>query len=163
MAEKVIKKMTLSSCEMLRAAVVGVTRQVEGMKLGRIEPYGAPTHPWEGHIFGACGELAVAKHLNLYWEGLAENPEDLIGDVWKVQVYTTTWPNGRLLIHKGDEDEARHYLVIAEPPVFSIIGWIRGRDAKREEFWDENLPRPTFAVPQNALSTRPLNLRRWRR
>jgi hypothetical protein len=32
-----------------------------------------------------------------------------------------------------------------------IVGWIRGRDGKKKEYWWEGTGRPAYFIPQNVL------------
>jgi hypothetical protein len=147
-----MRTITLTWHEMIQGATVGVRRQVEALRRRRPEIYGHPENgEWDAHILGACAEMAVAKHLGAYWEGVVDRPETLRGDVGTVQVRSTTHRGGSLILHDRDKDDAMFYLVVASPPEFAIVGWIVGRDGKVPGFFDASKPRPAYFVPQSAL------------
>ena len=59
-----MKKVNLTSWEMLLAAQAGIMRQVENLKIGRSAAHGAgDKNDWQLHMEGALGEYALAKHL----------------------------------------------------------------------------------------------------
>lgn len=148
-----MKAITLSWHEMIQGATVGVRRQIEALRRKRPEVYGKPGNgEWDAHILGACSEMAVAKYLGAYWEGVVDRPETLCGDVGTVQVRSTTHRGGSLILHDRDKDDALFYLVVAFPPTFTIVGRIVGRDGKVPEFFDASKPRPAYFVPQAALT-----------
>ena len=140
----------LTSSEIMGAAITGVMRQTQNLKLGRKPAYGAgKDNDWQLNIEGALGEAALAKHLDHYWlgTGVLRSP-----DVGKVDVRTTTHPKGRLIIHKEDPDDRRFYLLIGCNGKYMLHGSIMGADAKRDEWWsDPNTGRPAYFVPQSAL------------
>lgn len=148
---------TLTEQEMRLAADVGVGRQIRSMLAGRKDAYGFKGDPWRIHIEGAMGELALAKALGRYWSGAGELYGDDT-DVGGVQVRTRTRHDYELYVWPRDEDEAIFVLVTGTPPSFRVHGWIRGADAKRQE-WFKSLGRaPAYFVPQEAL--RPLTERK---
>lgn len=143
---------TLSWYELIQAATVGVRRQVDALRRARPEVYGAPHRgEWDAHILGATAEMAVAKHLGVYWEGVVDRPETLAGDVGVVQVRGTSYLDGALILHDRDLDDAMFYLVAVDGRVCRLLGRILGRDGKIPPFWDPAKPRPAFFVPQSAL------------
>lgn len=146
-------RVSLTDYELRLAAHAGVERQLEALRLGRQDNHGFAGAGWDLHIEGACAEVAVAKATGRYWDAVVRRPEDLAGDVGRgLQVRSTRRSNGCLIIHPTDPDEAAFVLVVAAPPAFNIIGWIRGREAKRDEWWREDTGRPAFFVPQGGLT-----------
>lgn len=109
-------------------------------------------HDIELDILGICGEIALAKYLNVYWE-----PNITGGfayDIYpNIQVRTTKHENGRLIVHQKDNDNDRYFLVYANNDIFTIKGWIFGKDAKQKEFWCDPTGKNRFAffVPSNRL------------
>ena len=141
----------LSPAEMLLGAQAGAMRQIENLKTNGSKPtHGLETNAndWQIHIEGVLKEQAVAKHLNRYWSGKGERGGI---DVHDVDVRSTERRNGCLIIHKSDPDDRFFYLVTGINGVYQIHGGMYARDAKREEFWRADLPRPAFFVPQCAL------------
>lgn len=102
-------------------------------------------------VNGAAGELAAAKGLRLYWPGSTERGAvDIPPDV---QVRTRPRRDWDLAVHKTDADDERFVLVVGIIPVFDVVGWIWGRDAKRDEWFHARGPHdPEFWVPQSALT-----------
>ena len=103
-------------------------------------------------IRGTCGELAVAKAINRYWAP-SVNTFHKIPDIEpNIEVRTTNNPNGSLIVRDNDPDDRYYVLVIGDPPTFNICGYIKGSDAKRDEFLrNPHGHRPSFFVPQAAL------------
>ena len=143
----------LSWFEAYQAAQVGAMRRIEALKRSRPEPHGAPTSDlWGIDVESAAAELAVAKALNTFWHSLASRPEVLPGDVGSLQVRSTPLPNGCLIVHHKDESDAPFVLVTGRVPLFDVVGWILGDDAKIDRFWkDPGTGRPAFFVPQKEL------------
>lgn len=129
-------------------------------------------------IEGAVGEKAVSKYLNLNWSGDFKSHAEWLEwrktghDVCDFEVKTTSYKTGKLLVQSKNDDNSPYILVIVpknlvellifgepvEIPV-RLMGWLYGRDAKKEEFWMTEWRRPCFAVPQkklNSLDTLPL-------
>jgi hypothetical protein len=143
----------LTYSELLQAAQVGVQRRVQNIKTTRAE---RPTYglgqdgAWSCDVEGAAGEMAVAKWRGVYWNGALGN----LGadDVGELQVRTTTHPRGRLILHDRDNPEKVYVLVRGHAPSFELVGWIRGRDGMRREYWsDPANGRPAYFVPEEAL------------
>lgn len=146
-------KVTLTTREMLIASQAGAMRRVEGIHKGRVERWGvAPEGRWDRDIEGAGAEMAVAKAIGLYWQPVVADPATLPGDVGQLQVRTTSRPDGSLILHPSDPDDARFYLVTGLMPHYHIAGSIIGGIGKDAEYWRENVPHPAFFVPQEALA-----------
>jgi hypothetical protein len=143
--------------ELAVGANIGVLRQVSALQRGRPDTYGYDKQTaWSIHADGALAEMALAKHLGVYWHPLA--PDGIVakmpGDVGVgVQVRSTTHLNGRLRTHPPDRDDHAFCLVICEAPRFHIAGWLYGHEAKRQEWWCDptGKGRPAFFAPQAAL------------
>lgn len=138
--------------EVLLAASVGTMRQVQNLKNDRKDKYGAdPDNAWTPHIEGACGELAVAKYLGVFWNGALGN----LGadDVGNFQVRRRTRMDWDLLIQPDDDDNDAFIAIVGKLPKLYICGWMMARDAKRQEWWADKSGknRPAFFVPQSAL------------
>lgn len=106
---------------------------------------------WREGIEGACGELAVAKALGVYWNGSIDTYK-LGGDVGELQVRTRSRANYDLIIRDRDRDEDIFILVVGTAPRFRIVGRIRGRDGKRDQWRRAHGGMaPAYFVPQCAL------------
>lgn len=140
-------KIQLGLPQLRIAAMVGVERNLES--LCRRSPDTIPTpDPWKAHIEGAAAEAAVGKALGIFWGGDVNTfkAPDLEG--W--QVRATDRPGGCLIVRPKDRDGDRFILVIVSIPVFDVVGWIYGREAKRPEWFRDSGP-PAWFVPQGAL------------
>lgn len=144
---------TLTPVEVELAAMTGVKRQIEALRAGRPDRYGADAHDgWSLHIEGAAGEAAAAKVLDRYW-GATVNTFSSGGDVGLLQVRTRSRHDYELIVRDKDRHEDAFILVTGTVPRFRVHGWINGRDAKREEWKREHGGRPAaFFVPQDKLS-----------
>lgn len=141
----------LTWAETFDAAIIGVMRQVQNLRDGRSDKFGAsPTNGWELHVQGACGEKAVAKHLGIYWSGnLGHLRAD---DVGLFQVRTRSNHDYELILHPDDPDDRVWILVTGVAPQFRIVGWCYGHEGKNKAWWkDPAGNRPAYFVPQQAL------------
>jgi hypothetical protein len=107
----------------------------------------------QNDIEGAGAEIAVAKSFNVYWHGSVNVFKDYPDVGRNTQVRQTKHKTGRLIITDRDPDDQLFVLVIGEMPTYDIIGFIKGADAKREEFIDAPAGRPpAYFVPQDKLT-----------
>src|SRR5262245_14237971 len=145
---------TLDWYELLQAAIVGSQRQVKRLREGMHDAHGYNGDGWSIHIEGAAAEMAYAKATNRYWSvPVADDFRSVPGDVGTVQIRSTPRPNGCLILHPGDRDDAPFVLAIGRAPAFDFVGWGYAGDLKRREYWREDTGRPAFFVPQDALRT----------
>jgi len=150
--------MKLTWPELLLGAMVGSMREVSAISNNRPDKGEMPRCPWEGHIEGALAEMFVAKTLGVYWSG---NLGDLqAADASVLQVRSTKYPTGRLMLHPEDKDDDWFVLVIGDKGAYRIAGCLKAKDGKRAEYWDETLPAPCYAVPQAAMMAMPASW--WR-
>ena len=142
----------LSPAEIFQGAMMGVMRRVRNMKAGRVELYSPPVSgAWDRHIEGALSELALAKHLNVF---IADHTDRKCPDVGEVDCRATAHKNGRLIVHKNDPDERVFYLLVGYHGNYSVKGWIKGEDAKQDQWWTSPTGQrpPAYFVPQSALN-----------
>lgn len=140
--------------EVLVGATIGVQRQLEALMQGRPDRHGFDgENGWTVHIEGACGELAVARVIDRYWAATVNTFKDG-GDIdRKVQVRTRSKHHYELLIRPDDGDDDVFVLVTGRAPMYRVVGWILGRDAKQAAFLQEYGNRPkAYFVPHAALS-----------
>ena len=108
---------------------------------------------------GAIGEWAVAKALDLEWDG--EFFEHGDWEVWRteghdvegLEVRTTMYRFGRLIVQPSNKDDVPYVLVtLAEDyREAHLRGWSWGRDVKQPKHWQEFWARPTYAMAQSDL------------
>jgi hypothetical protein len=136
--------------EAAMASEVGRLRQLVSVKAGRLDQHGFAGDGWSEHIEGACGEQAVAKALNVYWDGSIDSfkRDDLPG----LQVRTRSRHDWDLIVRPNDPDQAVFVLVTGRCPSYLVQGWIRGCDAKRPDWLKNHGGRPAaYFVPRTAL------------
>ena len=145
----------LTNAECRAAAHVGLDRRLGALAASTHEVYGRAANGayWEIDIEAAAGEVAVAKAFGVFYSAADTVAEDRLGDVAPgVQVRHTKRNDGSLICHDRDADDHRFVLVTGAMPTFNVVGWILGAEAKAQEFWRTNVPRPAFFVPQRALT-----------
>lgn len=143
---------TLHPHEMVTALYLGGRREIENRLKRRTDRYGCNPQGlgWAEHIEGASGEMAVAKATGRFWAG--NNGDLSAADVGLLQVRTTAWDTGCLLLHPSDKDEQVFILAVGKSPSYRLAGWTFAKEGKRQEFWkDKGNGRPCFFVPQDAL------------
>ena len=141
-------RLTLS--EMQIAAHVGIQRQLQNLKNNARPAYGAgSSNDWQLHVEGALGEMALAKHLGIYWDGKGQMRAP---DVGCFDVRTRSKHTYDLIVHERDDDDRYIYLLTGGNGVYRFHGGIYARDAKDEQYWrDPAGGRPAYFVPQNKL------------
>jgi hypothetical protein len=150
----------LTASQMMIANLVASMRQVQNIKEGRRDRYtsatgGRVTDTWQKNAESCMAEMAVARHLCIYWDGNIGNRA--AADVGPYQVRHTDRANGCLLLHPPDKDGDIFILVTGENGTYNLSGWIYARDGKTLEYWKDPVGgRPAFFVPQKALN--PLNI-----
>jgi hypothetical protein len=110
----------------------------------------------EHNVLGACGEMVVCKALGWFWSP-SVNTFHRVADIGRnVEARTTSRQDGCLIVRDNDPDDRYYVLVIGEAPAFHIAGWIKGGDAKRDEWLrDPGLKRSAWFVPQDKLKPLP--------
>lgn len=149
----------LSPNEMYVSAIVGLRRQLSSKVYGHKNTYGSERNDiakqWYINVMGAQGEMAGAKALGLYWPASVNAPKsdpDIWPD-WQIRTRTNT-NNVELIVRDDDIDEHKYLLVSGTGPEFLIHGWIKGKDAKRKEWYADKGGRnsPCFWVPPSKLT-----------
>ena len=129
-------EIVLTNSELFSAASVGVLRRLQSISKGYDKNVHAQISNWATDIDGAAAEMAVSRVLGRYWSCHANNlhGDDVMGGI---QVRSTTWPSGKLILRKRDQQHAKDtfVLVITTPPVFKIVGAIRGSAAMVPEYF----------------------------
>ena len=143
---------TLETHEVMLAAGVGVRRHVSALRGGLRDQHGFAGDGWGVHVEGACGEMAVAKLLNLYWNGSVDTFKDF-GDVGALQVRTRSRHHYDLIVRRNDRGSDRFVLVTGTCPNFVVRGYIAAGEAQSHPEWLQKYGdrEPAFFVPQVAL------------
>jgi hypothetical protein len=137
--------------ELAIAAQVGLSRQMRAMQMKRPDKHGLdPEKGWSVHIEGAAGEMALAKHKRVYWDGSVDVFKSA-GDVGDIQVRTRSKSWYELLVRKDDRDEDIFVLVTGLAPNFAIVGWAYGHEAKLIPAKDHGGREPAHFMPQGNL------------
>lgn len=147
-----IVRFRLTGSEMHLVAVAGIQRGLDAIRHNRNGAYGCENGPgFDLHIEGCAGELALAKHLNRYWNGAFGDLDVAdVGQRW--QVRATHYATGHLLLHEPDNNDHPFVLAIVNLPYVRLAGWILARDGKQKHFWKElQNERPCYCVPQKTL------------
>ena len=141
----------LNENEIYVASLVGLRRRVASMNYSKKGNYVRRDAWWDMDIEGANAELAVAKHFGIYWDfsvGTFKAP-----DVGSFQVRHTHYGNGRLVVRPADSDTERYYLVTGAAPIFTIHGWLLGKDAKQDKYLEApHGNAPCWMVPNDCLN-----------
>jgi len=119
-------------------------------------------------IEGAIGEAAVAKCFELKWDGSFKQHSNWLKwrheghDVCGLEVKTTKYKGGRLLIQSWNRDDAPYVLATVPSDLpdaiknqkniqVELVGWCIGKEAKDETWWMDDWRRPCFGLPQSKL------------
>lgn len=151
----------LAWSEVALAASVGLHRNLRALQDARAPRYGAPDgeESWSLHIAGAIGEYVVAKVLGVHWNpsvGIRGRSDVGADDGPPVQVRTTGYRDGHLIVNEPDDDDDPFILVVdlcsTGSARFDVVGYIYGDEAKRDEWRREIEGRGAkYFVPQSAL------------
>lgn len=148
-------RVRLTPQELHHAGHLGLTRQYGAMSRGDRDSVNEKNYPdaLNVHVIGAMGEMAVAQYLGFWFkftEGTYKIYSDLQGDI---EVRTRSNEDWDLLVRPNDADESTFILATLSGPDVIIQGWIKGRDAKRDEWMRDwgNKGRPVYSVPKKAL------------
>lgn len=143
-------KVTLTWYEVAMASHVGWMRQLKAMTAGKVDRHGYDGAGWSEHCEGACGEMALAKGLRIYWDGSVDTwaAHDLPG----LQVRTRSKHDYELIVRPVDADDSPWVLVTGKAPSYWVRGWMLGSEAKRPEWMQSHGGRPAaYFVPHSAL------------
>ena len=155
-------KVTLSWDEALIAEKIGEWRHIKARNDGltrSTEARGKPSEEDDSEEAlqkdkdAAGAEMAVAKATNCYWPPSLDAQPKTVPDVGKaIQVRHTRLPHGSLIVSPKDEDDQYFFLVTGEIPEYEVRGFLKGKDAKKEEWLRDPNGRPAaYFVPQKAL------------
>lgn len=151
-------KVTLTPWEYKAAVDLAVTRLAVSRDRG-IKDISPRERSWfdllKIDVLGAAGEMAVAKVLDKFWTP-SVNTMHRIADIGTdIEVRTSTRSHSSLIVRENDVDTRWFYLVVGEPPVLDVKGYILGSEAKRDEWFRDGQRdgyRPAWFVPQPYLT-----------
>lgn len=139
--------------EVQAGAYVGVQRQLRALARNRQPSPGERAKDlqdqWGYHIEAAVGELALAKHLNVYW---SDTPNLDTRDVGSYHVRHSCHADGHLLIYPEDAPGGVYVFVIGSGRVRNVAGWVYGHEAKERGKWRADCRRPCWWIPQTDLN-----------
>ena len=145
-------KVKLMPYELYLGAIVGMRRHILSLNSPEMNIVKNKNFSWATDIEAACGEVAVAKALNLFWDGSVNTFKrpDLQPDI---QVRQTEEDDGRLIVRPKDKPNERYFLVTGKWGDFVLRGWILGEDAKVDENHTKgyNGMPDAWMVPQSRL------------
>lgn len=128
---------TLSSAEILTAAIAGVYRKLQSIRKGHNASAVRPDMRWDAEIEGALAECAFSKAFGLYW-GASEGTYKDADVGFNIQVRHTIRPDGCLIIRPKDISDPYYYvLVVGSVPNYRIAGYIHG-STKPKPTWRRN-------------------------
>lgn len=146
-------RVTLSPDELYQAAIVGCHRHIQCLRANSPDKNFPDRENirWATHIEAACSELAVCKLLGVYWSAL-DGPSALSDAGFGIQVRSTRYRTGCLILRERDSADANYVLVVARAPDYEIAGWLRGSERQdRHKRTNDRDPRPYWEIPQADL------------
>ena len=145
-----MSEIKLTATEIMQGALIGVMRQVQNLGKGRKHAHKASGNDWQMHVEGALGEMALAKHLSIYYGGVGVLRGD---DVGEYQVRTTAGANNRLILHKDDPEDKWFWLLTGANGEYTVRGKILGLNGMKPEYWKDPTGegRHAYFIPQSEL------------
>jgi hypothetical protein len=129
-------RVELSEADIVMAIEVASRRREKGIT-GLVRPrYGADNSLWglDDELQGVAAEIAVCKHLRVWWPNFGL----VVGDVdcGVAEVRSISRPNNRLLMHQNDKPELPYISALvskANMPNVFLRGWMHGVDGMVEK------------------------------
>lgn len=103
-------------------------------------------------VIGVCAEMIAAKYLDKFWTP-SVNTFHATPDIEpNIEVRGSDKPHYSLIVRDNDPDDRWYILVLGTPPTMTVIGCMRGAEAKQDK-WLKNPGghRQSWFVPQWAL------------
>jgi len=124
---------------------------VEDKKIG-------PQSAYQTDLEGFSAEIAFCKMMNVYPD-LSLGPrkygvDAVSGSGWRIDVKSTTWPNGRLVVapwKKDDEEVQMYALMVGRFPNYRFAGFHEAEVVTKEENLTDLGCGPTYAMEQQDL------------
>lgn len=142
----------LTIAEIVMCAQIGTMRQIAAIQANLPDRHGYDGEGWNIHIEGACGEYAFCKDRNITWRPTINTfrKEADVGKLWEVK--TRSRDDYDLIVRPDDVENRSFILVTGRAPSYTVRGWMIGKDAKRDEWWQTYGDRPgAWFVPQEVL------------
>ena len=141
---------TLTNYEMKMAGFVAVQREADTLFDKKQPRWGQTENIWQAMVEGTLAEYAVAKALDICWDGGVGT--FTLPDAGPFQVRHTERANGKMLLHPSDKDDEICVLVVGNYGTYTLHGWAVIGDVKLPEYWwDPKGGRPCYFVPREAL------------
>jgi hypothetical protein len=140
---------TLNPTEIRVATVVGTARA----RISRANSFQDRSHVSteerpKKDIDAAGAELAASKLTRCRWTMTCGDDLEAPDLEPHVEVRHTTREDGGLIVRPRDHGDRLFVLVIGTLPRYRVVGWIRGEQARRDEFrWQD-----AWKVPQSSLT-----------
>ena len=136
--------------EVAMAASHAMTRRAQNLRGNRGDREQRDRSTWDNEVEGACAELAFCKYRGVYWSGVS-GLKARDGGFLDVR-WTKHFGTGGLIMYPKDEDGGYFVLMDGFAPAFRIVGYMRGSDAKQDQWLDRG---GYYLVPRNALKHYP--------
>ena len=145
----------------LRPAMYRLAREVAEQRA----EFAASSHLTQAHGYdgdrlaldlrGAMAEAFVSQEYGIECDGVRIEGDWTEPDVGWVDVRSTSYSNGCLLLHE-DSPEGRIFVLVIIPETAPwaslwIPGWCYGREGKLPRFWRDDVRSPAYFVPQSHL------------
>lgn len=147
-------RVALTTAEMIEYGSAGIARCANALERRRVGAHGFDRNHerWQIDVEGLLAEAAAAKALGLPYTPVVGDLDTSLGDIGPgLQVRSTRYASGNLLVHDSDDDEHRFILVTGIYGVYDIRGWIYAREGKHKQLWKVNGGRGAYWVPQVRL------------
>jgi hypothetical protein len=149
-------RIALTPEEFVEYGTLGLQRLSSALEKRRVGAHGFNRNAQERYridIEGLHAEYVAAKALNLLpFTPCVGELDSAMGDIGPgLQVRSTKYSSGSLLIHDSDDDDHIFILVTGELGVFDVRGWIYARDGKKKSLWKDYKGRGAYWVPQSKL------------
>lgn len=147
-------RVALTTAELIEYGGKGVERCAYALEKNRVGAHGFNRNyeRWQIDVEGLLAEYAAAKALNLPYVPTVGSLDTHEGDIAPgVQVRSTKYNTGSLLVHDKDLDDHRYILVTGAYGVYDLRGWIFASEGKDKKYWKTYKTRGAYWVPQDAL------------
>ena len=142
----------LTPCEMMLGATIGIHRHMAAINRNLQDRHGFEGDGWGIHIEGACGEIAAARALGVYYGG-SINSFRTGFDIGGYQVRTRSRRDYDLIIRDNDDLNQSYILVLGVAPNFEVVGFLPGIAVSRHPEWRKTYGgrEECWFVPQSEL------------